>query len=134
MSPAAADLNGPLIPGLASPSFPQLDIPPPDSAPVKRTVPRLHGPAKTVAKGELVGLGATVHDSPDEGIKGLSGDVVGETLHTLTLRVGGPGGRRIQLAKAACVFAFEVPGRDEPVLVEGRAIEFRPQDRTKKVK
>lgn len=101
---------------------------------MKRSVPRLDGPAKTVARGELVGLRATVHDSPDAGIRGLSGDVVDETLRTLTLRVGGPGGRRVQLAKAACVFAFEVPGRDEPVLVEGRAIEFRPQDRTKKVR
>lgn len=101
---------------------------------MKRTVPRLHGPAKAVARGELIGLHATVHDSPDEGIRGLSGDVVDESLHTLTLRVGGPGGRRVQVAKAACVFAFRAPGRDEPVLVEGRAIEFRPQDRTKKVR
>lgn len=101
---------------------------------MKRSVPRLQGPAKSVARGELIGLHATVHDSPDAGIVGLSGDVVGETLHTLTLRVGGPGGRRVQLAKAACVFAFWAPDRDEPVLVDGRAIQFRPQDRTKKVR
>ena len=101
---------------------------------MKRTVPRLQGPAKAIARGELVGLHATIHDSPDEGIRGLAGDVVDETLHTLTLRVGGPGGRRVQVAKAACVFAFEVPGQAGPVLVEGRAIQFRPQDRTKKVR
>ncbi len=103
--------------------------------PVKRFVPRLQGPAKSVARGELVGLLCTVHDSADAGIQGLTGDVVGETLHTLTLRVGGSGGRRVQLAKAACTFAFQSPGRTgEPVIVEGRAIEFRSQDRTKKVR
>lgn len=100
---------------------------------MKRSVPRLQGPAKAVARGELIGLHARVQDSPDEGIKGLSGDVVDETLHTLTLRVGGLGGRRVQLAKAACLFAFQAPG-SEPALVEGRAIQFRPQDRTKKVR
>ncbi len=82
-----------------------------------------------------MGLNCTIHESPDKGIQGLYGDVVGETLHTLTLRVGGPGGRRVQVSKAACTFAFSTPGRDlEPVLVEGRAIEFRSQDRTKKVR
>ncbi len=102
---------------------------------MKRSVPRLQGPAKALARGEFIGLHATVDDSPDAGLVGLSGTVVDETLHTLTLRPGGPGTRRVQVAKAACVFAFSTPGSDrEPVRVEGRAIQFRSQDRTKKVR
>jgi ribonuclease P protein subunit POP4 len=100
---------------------------------MKRHVPRLGGRAAAFAKTELVGLEAAVVRSTDPGLVGLHGVVVDETLHTLTLRTGSPGGRRVQVAKAACTFAFQVPGQD-PVVVEGRAIEFRSEDRTKKVR
>ncbi len=97
---------------------------------MKRTVPRLEGAARTVAKGELVGLPVEVVESPDAGIVGLTGRVVDETLRTLTIRRSD--GREMQLAKAACTFRFQ--SEQGAVDVPGRAIEFRPEDRTKKVK
>ena len=99
---------------------------------MKRSVPRLQGRARDMARGELIGLPCRIAAAADVGIVGLEGDVIDETLRTLTLRVGGPGGRRVQVPKAATVFAFAIG--DAWVEVDGRGIEFRPWDRTKKVR
>jgi ribonuclease P protein subunit POP4 len=97
---------------------------------VKRTVPRLEGPARAAARGELIGLAARVVESGDAGLVGLAGAVVDETLRTLTLRRGD--GREVRVGKAGNVFEFATPQGALRVL--GAAIEFRPEDRTKKVK
>lgn len=97
---------------------------------MKRSVPRLQGAAKEVARGELIGLDVRIHESSDAGVVGTQGRVVDETLRTLTIRR--EDGREARYSKAGNVFAFARGGRD--VLVEGRAIEFRPWDRAKKVK
>ncbi len=89
---------------------------------------KLPGPARRVARGELIGAHARIATANDEGIIGLEGTIVDETLHTLTLRIGAPGGRRIQLAKAGAVWRIE--DQDIP----GEAIVFRPADRVKKVR
>lgn len=101
---------------------------------MKRQVPRLSGEAKRIAKGELIGLTAKVSTSSDKALEGLQGDVVDETLHTLTIRTGGPGGRRFQVPKAGNVFAFHDIRTGAWVDVEGRAIVYRSWDRTKKVR
>lgn len=97
---------------------------------MKRTVPRLEGPAKAVARGELIGLQATVVASGDAGLVGLSGAVVDETLRTLSLRR--PDGRVARIGKRGATFEFATP--KGPVRVLGDAMEFRPEDRTKKVR
>ena len=99
-------------------------------AAVKRTVPRLEGPAKAVARGELIGLQATVVASGDAGLVGLSGAVVDETLRTLSLRRGD--GRVARIGKRGATFEFATA--KGPVRVLGDAMEFRPEDRTKKVR
>ncbi len=101
---------------------------------MKRAVPRLHGKARELGKGEFIGLEAVVRKANDAGIIGLTGVVVDETLHTLTLRVGGPGGRRIQLAKVGTVFGMRSDPSRDWVEVDGAAVEFRAEDRTKKVR
>jgi ribonuclease P protein subunit POP4 len=98
---------------------------------VKRTVPRLDGAAKMLGKGELIGLQCAIQKANDAGIVGLTGEVVDETLHTLTLRLAA--GRRVQLAKSGSVFSF-LGNQGNWISIEGRAIEFRPEDRPKKVK
>lgn len=97
---------------------------------VKRTVPRLEGPAKAVARGELIGLAAAVVESGDEGLVGLSGEVVDETLRTLSLRRAD--GKVVRVGKRGATFEFASP--KGPVRVIGAAMEFRPEDRTKKVR
>jgi len=97
---------------------------------VKRTVPRLDGRARDVARGELIGLHCTVVASADAGLVGRSGTVVDETLRTLVLRVAD--GRQVRLGKRESTFEVEAPGGK--VRIDGAAIEFRPEDRTKKVR
>jgi ribonuclease P protein subunit POP4 len=97
---------------------------------VKRTIPRIEGPARAVARGELIGLAAVVVASTDPGLVGLSGEVVDETLRTLSLRRGD--GRIVRLGKRGSTFEFATGAG--PVRIAGAAIEFRPEDRTKKVR
>ncbi len=127
----------------------------PASIDMKKRVPRVSRDALAFARSELIGRNVTVAESTDPGLVGLAGSVVDETLRTLTIRVGGLGGRRVQVAKAACVFEFQATrpvgfgaettgpsgsGRSssapgpQVLRVDGRAIAFRPTDRTKKVR
>lgn len=101
---------------------------------MKRRVPRLDGIAKKLAKGELIGLEARIAKANDDGLVGLRGELVDETLHTLTLRIGGPGGRRMQLAKSGTTWEVRTSPERDWVRIDGRAIGFRPADRTKKVR
>lgn len=97
---------------------------------MKRTVPRLEGEAREVARGELIGRAVRVAGGTDAGLVGLSGIVVDETLRTLVVRRAD--GRELRIGKAACLLEFE--GRRGPVQFPGAAIEFRPAERTKKVR
>lgn len=97
---------------------------------MKRQVPRLDGPARAVARGELIGLGVRVVGAADAGLVGLEGTVVDETLRTLVVRR--PGGRLSRLGKRGATFEFA--SARGPVRIEGEALEFRPEDRTKKVR
>ncbi len=97
---------------------------------MKRTIPRLDGPARQVARGELVGLAVTVVESTDKGLVGMNGMVIDETLRTIVLRRAD--GREVRIGKAEN--AFEFTTAKGPVRVLGAAMEFRPMDRTKKVK
>lgn len=97
---------------------------------MKRTVPRLDGPARAAGRDELIGRDAKVIQSSDAGLVGLSGTVVDETLRTLTLRKAD--GREVRVGKRGNVFEVATP--KGPVRLDGAAIEFRPEDRTKKVR
>lgn len=93
---------------------------------MKRTIPKLAGPARALAKGELIGRAVTISASTDPGLVGQSGILIDETLRTFTIRR--TDGREIRVGKAESTFSFA--GVD----VLGAAIEFRSEDRTKKVK
>ena len=97
---------------------------------MKRTVPRLEGPSRAGARGELIGLPVRVAAANDAGRVGLSGTGVDETLKTLTVRRGD--GRDSVLSKQGATFEFTTA--KGKALVEGAAIVFRPEDRTKKVR
>jgi len=97
---------------------------------MKRTVPRLEGDARQVARGELIGLAVAIVHSSDPGLVGLQGTVVDETLRTLVIRRAD--GRESRIGKVGSTFGF--PGPHGTVQVPGEAIEFRPAERTKKVR
>lgn len=98
---------------------------------MKRTVPRLEGAARDVAKSELIGRNARVVASADAGLVGLCGAVIDETLRTLTLKTDA--GRRIRVGKVGQTFEFSDP-KGAFVTIDGAAIEYRPAERTKKVR
>lgn len=97
---------------------------------MKRTVPRLEGPARAVGKGELIGLPVRVVGSSDPTLVGLTGTVVDETLRTFTVRRAD--GRESRIGKRESTFEFTT--LRGPVRVVGAGVEFRPEDRTKKVR
>ena len=93
---------------------------------MKRSVPRLEGAARQLARGELIGRAARIAQSTDAGLVGLEGTVVDESLRTFTLRRAD--GREVRVGKRESVFDFG------GILLPGAAIEFRGVDRTKKVR
>lgn len=97
---------------------------------MKRTVPRLDGAARQLARDELIGLAVRVVASTDAGLVGLTGTVVDETLKTFVIERSN--GRESRIGKVGNTFEFSTA--NGPVRVAGAAIEFRPEDRTKKVR
>ncbi len=81
-------------------------------------------------KEELLGRLVTVVASSDPGLVGVSGEVLDETMKTLVVRTGD--GRRLVVPKVAVTLRFALDGTD--VVLEGRTIVFRPEDRTKKAR
>ena len=99
---------------------------------MKRTVPKLDGPARSIARSELIGRSTTIVASKDPGLVGQAGTVIDETLHTFVIRR--QDGWEMRVGKTESTFEFlGAPGRP-PIQLAGAAIEFRPEDRTKKVK
>jgi len=90
---------------------------------------RMERDARSIAKGELIGLSCTIAESTDPRKRGLAGVVVDETMHTLTIDTGS---RVVMVAKPECSFRFEAKGR--AVEVRGADIDVRPEDRIKKVR
>jgi len=75
---------------------------------------------------ELIGLKAEVVESPDAGRTGLKGVVVDETKNVLVIESNGVEKR---VPKKEAKFEFSLG--NESVLVDGKSIAFRPEDRTK---
>ncbi len=82
-----------------------------------------------VARHELIGLLVTV-ESRHAGWNGLEGSVVDETKHTFL--VERPSGSEVVVPKAGQRFVFRVG--NERFVVLGDELQFRPEDRTKKVR
>lgn len=78
---------------------------------------------------ELIGLNATVSESPDKNKQGLKGRIIDETKNLLVLET--INGLK-QLPKKECVFEFEI--ENEKVLVQGKSILEKPENRIKNFK
>lgn len=82
-----------------------------------------------IARRELIGLSVTVH-SRSAGHDGLEGLVVDETKHTFLVELANGACKRVP--KSGNRFVFRV-GMDAAEVV-GDDIQFRPEDRTKKIR
>jgi ribonuclease P protein subunit POP4 len=81
-----------------------------------------------VARRELIGLEVTI-GSGHAGFDGLSGTVRDETMNTFLVETAS--GSEVRVPKAGQDFTFRVG--DERIVVRGNDIQFRPEDRTKKI-
>jgi len=78
---------------------------------------------------ELIGLDVEVVSSTHPGYVGMRGRVVNETKRMLVIEVGDA---EKSIPKRCCVFEFVLAGGRERI--DGTDIEFRPEDRIKRVK
>lgn len=85
---------------------------------------------RAAARGELLGRRVRVQTSADAGLVGVEGRIVDETLRTFVVEL--PSGRRMRLGKRESVFVIGTDSGE--VSLPGAAIEYRPEDRTKKVR
>jgi len=86
-------------------------------------------PRGDLRRHELIGLDVEILSSTHKGYVGLRGRVVDETRHMLLIEVDGI---EKKIPKNSCVFEFDDCGRKDRVV--GSEIQFRPEDRVKKVK
>jgi ribonuclease P protein subunit POP4 len=84
--------------------------------------------ARLLATRELIGLQATVVRGTDPTLRGVGGEIVDETMNTLTLRTGS-GEKRIN--KKAVTLAIQFP--DERIEISGTELLQRPDERLKKL-
>lgn len=75
---------------------------------------------------ELIGLDVRVFRSTEKGREGMGGKVVDETKNVLVVERDG-GEKRIP--KSECKFEFAIG--DEKVVVDGKKIAYRPEQRVK---
>lgn len=86
-------------------------------------------PRGELRRHELIGLNVEIVSSTHPGYVGLQGRVVDETRRMLVIESDGT---ERKVPKASCVFEFDDMGRKERV--RGSEIEFKPEDRVKRVK
>ncbi len=83
--------------------------------------------AKNLAKHELIGLNVRIERSADPSLVGVKGRIVDETKNMLVIDRGD---REIRAAKNAVELRFD----DYGILLDGKRIRYRPEDRIKKVR
>lgn len=84
---------------------------------------------ENIAAHELIGLNATILESPDKKKQGIKGKVIDETKNLLVLET--KNGLK-QLPKKECIFEFELG--NEKALVSGKSILEKPENRIKNFK
>jgi ribonuclease P protein subunit POP4 len=92
------------------------------------TMPRTR---ENLTRHEWIGLQARVDRALDPTLAGLSGRVVDETQHTVTLERAD--GREVQAPKAGTRLLVTLPGGMDVPLDLGE-LAFRPQDRVKRAR
>jgi len=86
-------------------------------------------PRGDLKRHELIGLEVEIVTSTHPGYVGMRGQVVDETKRMIVIEVQGA---EKKVPKSSCVFEFIDGGQRERI--EGAEIEFRPEDRVKRVK
>jgi len=84
---------------------------------------------RNFAKDEFIGLHVKILDCTDPSWKGQSGLIINETKSTFLIKTD-HGNKKI--AKKTAMFEFE--SDDRKIIIDGKKIAYRPEDRIKKVR
>ncbi len=84
---------------------------------------------KNLAKDEFIGQYVKIVECTDPNWKGQSGLIVDETKNTFLIKTD-HGNKKI--AKKTAIFEFKTD--DEKIIIDGKKIAYRPEDRIKKVR
>ena len=83
--------------------------------------------ASNLSKHEMIGLYVTIASSSDPTLRGRKGRIVDESRDMFVIESDG---KKIKVAKDVITLAFD----DYGVMLDGRKIRYRPEDRIKKVR
>ena len=86
---------------------------------------------KNLLYSTFIDLPIEIVNSSQRKLVGVKGVVVDETKNTITIEIEEKEKKEMKIPKKGCVFRFTVS--DGAVVVEGKAILFRPHERPKKV-
>ncbi len=96
---------------------------------------------KNIIQHELIGLQATILDSPCKNLRNITGEIVDETMNTFKLEYLFDGKQKvIMIPKHKTRFKFAIPvdvddpnGSELSVEIDGSILTKRPEDRIKKL-
>jgi ribonuclease P protein subunit POP4 len=84
---------------------------------------------KDILKAELLGCNCTIADSPNRPLVGLSGRIIDETQNTIVIQTKE---RNRRIMKKGSIFIITI--KDKKYQIKGDLINFRPEDRIKKIR
>ena len=84
---------------------------------------------RTLAKDELIGRHVKIKDSKDPSWIGKSGLIIDETKNTFLIEIKN---EKKMIAKKTATFEFDSDGKK--ITIDGSKIEYRPENRIKKVR
>ena len=84
---------------------------------------------KTLARDELIGLHVKIVDCTDPEWLDKKGLIIDETKNTFTIEINSAPQK---IAKKTATFEFDI--NNEKIRINGSKIEFRPEDRIKKIR
>jgi ribonuclease P protein subunit POP4 len=83
----------------------------------------------SIIKKELIGRDVTIKKCTDKKWNNVSGRILDETKNTFLLEIGNENKR---IAKNIAIFEFE--NENKISIIEGKKLQYRPEDRVKKAR
>lgn len=84
---------------------------------------------ESITSDELIGRMVTIIECMDPSWKNQSGIIIDETKHTFLIEIGK---KQKRIAKQIATFAFEY--HNKVIIVKGKQLVYRPEERIKKTR
>jgi ribonuclease P protein subunit POP4 len=86
--------------------------------------------AKNLVRHEIIGLNVKIAGSKNPKMLAINGKVIDETRNTFIIEKVDR--REAVIAKEDCIFSFHLPEEKHWVMIDGKILIARPEDRIKK--